>query len=76
MRPGVTGLAQVSGRNAISWDDKLALDVESVDTRSVLLDAKILLLTVRAVLLRSGISEAGHATMTKFTGSRAEVAVA
>lgn len=67
--PGITGLAQVNGRNAISWEDKFALDVWYVDHRSGWLDIKILWLTVRKVLLRDGISAAGEATMTRFTGS-------
>ena len=66
--PGITGLAQVNGRNAISWEDKFALDVWYVDHRSGWLDIKILWLTVRKVLLRDGISAAGEATMTRFTG--------
>lgn len=69
VRPGVTGLAQVSGRNAIDWDAKLALDVEYVNTRSLVLDVKILLATVAHVLKRTGISAAGQATMNEFTGS-------
>lgn len=75
VRPGVTGLAQVSGRNGISWEQKLALDVEYVNNRSFTLDVRILLMTVGTVLLRSGISEVGQATMREFMGSRgAEVA--
>lgn len=70
VRPGVTGLAQVSGRNAISWDEKLALDVEYVDRRSFGLDLRILLRTVTTVLVRSGVSAEGQATTTVFTGSR------
>lgn len=70
VRPGITGWAQVNGRNAISWADKFALDVWYVDHRSLWLDVKILWLTVRKVLLRDGISAAGEATMTKFTGSK------
>jgi lipopolysaccharide/colanic/teichoic acid biosynthesis glycosyltransferase len=69
VRPGITGWAQVNGRNAISWEDKFALDVWYVDHRSWWLDMKILWLTVRKVLLRDGISAAGEATMTRFTGS-------
>jgi lipopolysaccharide/colanic/teichoic acid biosynthesis glycosyltransferase len=68
VRPGITGLAQVSGRNGISWAERFALDVWYVDHRSVALDAKILARTVLAVLRRDGISEAGQATMTEFTG--------
>lgn len=68
VRPGVTGWAQVNGRNALSWADKFLLDVWYVDHRSLWLDIKILLLTVRKVLVREGISAAGEATMSKFTG--------
>lgn len=69
VRPGVTGWAQVNGRNAISWDEKFALDVWYVDHQSLWLDIKILWLTVKKVLVRDGISAAGEATMSKFTGS-------
>ena len=69
VRPGVTGWAQVNGRNTLSWDDKFELDVWYVDHRSLWLDLKILWLTVRKVLVREGISAAGEATMGKFTGS-------
>ena len=69
MRPGITGWAQVNGRNALSWDEKFALDLWYVEHRSFMLDLKILLLTVRKVLVRDGISAAGEATMPKFTGS-------
>lgn len=68
VRPGVTGWAQINGRNAISWDQKFALDVWYVDNRSLLLDLKIIWLTLRKVVKREGISAAGEATMTKFTG--------
>ncbi len=70
VRPGITGWAQVNGRNAISWEDKFALDVWYVDNQSLWLDIKILLMTVRKVLVRDGISAAGDATMPKFTGSQ------
>jgi lipopolysaccharide/colanic/teichoic acid biosynthesis glycosyltransferase len=70
VRPGITGWAQVNGRNAISWADKFALDVWYVDHRSLWLDVKILWFTVRKVLVRGDISAAGEATMTKFTGSK------
>ncbi|NRD89496.1 sugar transferase [Sphingopyxis sp. BSNA05] len=70
VRPGVTGWAQINGRNAISWDEKFALDVWYVDNRSLWLDLKIIWLTIRKVLKREGISAAGEATMPKFTGSR------
>jgi lipopolysaccharide/colanic/teichoic acid biosynthesis glycosyltransferase len=69
VRPGLTGWAQVNGRNALSWDDKFALDVWYVDHRSLALDFKILLLTVAAVLGRHGISYENNATMPEFTGS-------
>jgi lipopolysaccharide/colanic/teichoic acid biosynthesis glycosyltransferase len=70
VRPGITGWAQVNGRNAISWADKFALDVWYVDHRSMWLDVQILWRTVRKVLVRDGISAAGEATMSKFTGSK------
>jgi lipopolysaccharide/colanic/teichoic acid biosynthesis glycosyltransferase len=69
VRPGVTGLAQVSGRNAITWDEKFAKDVEYVDTRSLLLDLRILWRTVAQVVRRDGISGEGEVTMTEFAGS-------
>lgn len=69
VRPGITGWAQVNGRNAISWDDKFKLDVWYVDNQSLWLDLKILLLTVKKVFVRQGISADGHATMEKFKGS-------
>jgi len=69
VRPGITGWAQVNGRNAIGWDDKFRLDVWYVDNRSLWLDIKILWLTVKKVLLRDGISAAGEATMPRFAGS-------
>lgn len=64
--PGITGWAQVHGRNALSWPDKLALDVWYVDHRSTWLDVKIMLLTLRAVAARKGVSADGHATMPEF----------
>ena len=70
VRPGITGWAQVNGRNALSWEEKFRLDVWYVDNQSIWLDLKILLLTVKKVLMRDGISAAGEATMPKFTGSR------
>lgn len=69
VRPGVTGWAQVNGRNALSWEDKFALDVWYVDHRSLLLDLKILARTVAAVFKREGISYENSATMPEFTGS-------
>jgi sugar transferase EpsL len=70
VRPGITGWAQVNGRNALSWEEKFALDVWYVDNRSFWLDLRILWATVVTVLLRRGVSAEGHATMPKFTGSR------
>lgn len=67
VRPGLTGWAQVNGRNAISWDEKFALDVWYVDNHSLWLDLKIIWLTIRKVAKREGISAAGEATMPKFT---------
>lgn len=69
VRPGVSGWAQVNGRNAISWDEKFALDVWYVDNRSLWLDLKIIWLTIGRVIKRDGISAAGEATMSKFTGN-------
>ena len=69
VRPGVTGWAQINGRNALSWDEKFRLDVWYVDHQSLGLDLKILMLTVRKVFVREGISAAGEATMPRFTGS-------
>jgi lipopolysaccharide/colanic/teichoic acid biosynthesis glycosyltransferase len=68
VRPGITGWAQVNGRNALSWEEKFRLDVWYVDHHSFLLDVKILWWTVRKVLQREGISAAGEETMPKFTG--------
>ena len=72
VRPGVTGWAQVNGRNALSWDEKFRLDVWYVDNHSFWLDLKILALTVKKVFVREGISAAGEVTMTYFTGSSKE----
>jgi len=69
VRPGVTGWAQVNGRNAISWEAKFALDVWYVDNRSMLLDLKIMFMTVWKVIGRRDISESEHVTMPVFTGS-------
>lgn len=68
VRPGITGLAQVRGRNGISWDEKFKLDVQYVDSRSFALDLRIIVETVVKVLRREGISEPGVVTMTEFTG--------
>lgn len=69
IRPGVTGLAQVSGRNQLRWADKFALDVHYVDHRSAALDLEIIGRTIFAVLSRTGVSHEGHATMEPFRGS-------
>jgi lipopolysaccharide/colanic/teichoic acid biosynthesis glycosyltransferase len=69
VKPGITGWAQVNGRNALNWEDKFTLDVWYVDHRTFWLDLKILWLTVKKVLLRDGISAEGEATMPRFTGS-------
>ena len=69
VRPGVTGWAQVNGRNALSWEEKFALDTWYVDNRSFWLDFKILLMTVKQVFKRDNISQDGHVTMEKFKGS-------
>ncbi|MGI8823270.1 MAG: sugar transferase [Acidimicrobiia bacterium] len=69
VRPGITGWAQVNGRNATTWDERFALDLWYVDNRSIGLDLRILGMTVRQVLTRQGISAEGHATMPDFTGT-------
>lgn len=69
VRPGVTGWAQVNGRNALTWNEKFALDVWYVDNRSLWLDFRILLMTAGKVLRRDGISAAGEATMPRFEGT-------
>ena len=69
VRPGMTGHAQVNGRNAIGWDEKFKLDTWYVDNRSLWLDFKIMLKTVKKVIAKDDISEAGEATMSKFTGT-------
>jgi lipopolysaccharide/colanic/teichoic acid biosynthesis glycosyltransferase len=68
VRPGITGWAQVNGRNAVGWDERFRLDVWYVDHRSMWLDLRILWMTVKKVLVREGISAQGEATMSKFTG--------
>jgi sugar transferase EpsL len=70
VRPGITGWAQVNGRNALSWEEKFALDVWYVDHQSFLLDMKIFWLTFLNIIRPRGISQAGHATMPKFTGNK------
>jgi len=70
VRPGVTGWAQVNGRNALSWEEKFKLDIWYVDNQSFWLDLKIILFTVKKVLLRDGINAEGEATMSKFSGNK------
>ncbi len=74
VRPGLTGWAQINGRNSISWDEKFALDVWYVDNRSFLLDLKILALTAWKIVRRDGISGQGEATMSEFMGPAADAA--
>ena len=69
LRPGITGWAQVNGRNTLGWPEKLALDIWYVDHQTFWLDLKILVLTVLKVVARDGISAAGEATVTKFQGN-------
>lgn len=73
VRPGITGWAQVNGRNAISWEQKFTYDVWYVDNQNFWLDMKILLLTVKKVFVREGISAQGEATMPKFAGDRSNI---
>ena len=75
VRPGLTGLAQVNGRNAISWEDKFKLDVEYVDNITFIGDIKVIFATVKSVLKREGISSETSATMEEFMGSEAETVV-
>jgi lipopolysaccharide/colanic/teichoic acid biosynthesis glycosyltransferase len=70
VRPGITGWAQVNGRNTLSWEEKFRLDVWYVERRSFFLDLKILFLTVKKVLIRDGINAEGQATMQKFEGTK------
>jgi len=70
VRPGITGWAQVNGRNAISWEQKFKLDVWYVENQNLWLDLKILLLTIKKVVIKDGISENGHVTMSAFTGNK------
>jgi sugar transferase EpsL len=76
VRPGITGWAQANGRNTLSWDDQLDMDVWYVDNRSVGLDMRIIAATVRSVAKRDGISHEGHATRPEFPGSGIERAAA
>lgn len=69
VRPGITGWAQINGRNAISWGEKFKLDVWYVDNRSLWLDLKVLFLTVKKVLVKDGISAEGHVTVEPFRGN-------
>ena len=69
VRPGITGWAQVNGRNALSWEERFRLDVWYVDHRSLLLDLRILLLTVLRILQAKDITQPGQATMSRFAGS-------
>ena len=69
VRPGITGWAQINGRNALSWDEKFELDVWYVENRSLWLDIKIIFLTVWKVVKRDDINQDGEATMTRFTGN-------
>ena len=71
IKPGITGWAQVNGRNALTWEQKFALDVWYVDNQSLWLDLKILVLTMLRVIQRQGISSQGYATMPRFRGSPA-----
>ena len=71
VRPGITGWAQVNGRNTLDWDEKFRLDVEYVERRSFLFDIKILLMTVWTVLSARGVSHGAEATMTEFKGAYA-----
>jgi lipopolysaccharide/colanic/teichoic acid biosynthesis glycosyltransferase len=70
VRPGITGWAQVNGRNAISWEKKFEYDVWYVDQLSFLLDIKIILLTLKKVFIREGISQDGQMTIEAFTGTK------
>lgn len=72
VRPGITGWAQINGRNAISWEEKFELDVWYVENQSLWLDVKILFLTIKKVLIKEGISSNQHVTISKFTGSNKE----
>lgn len=72
VKPGITGWAQVNGRNALNWEEKFALDLWYIDHKSFWLDLKILWLTLFRVISRSGISSSGHATMERFTGNNSE----
>ena len=70
VRPGITGWAQVNGRNAISWEEKFKYDVEYINNCSILLDIKIIFLTIKKVFVKEGISQEGNATMEEFKGEK------
>lgn len=70
VRPGITGWAQINGRNSLSWEDKFKLDTWYVDNRTMRLDIKIIFLTLKKVIVKEGISADGEATMSKFTGQK------
>lgn len=72
VRPGVTGLAQISGRNGISWEERLRLDVEYIERRRLALDLRILVATATTVVTRAGVSAPGDATMPEFLGASAQ----
>ena len=72
VKPGLTGWAQINGRNAISWEEKFRLDVWYVDNQTILLDLKIFFMTILQVIQRKGVSAEGHATMPEFLGSTGE----
>ncbi len=75
VKPGITGWAQVNGRNALSWEQKFDLDVWYVDHQSLALDLKILAMTVGKVLARDGIAADGHVTMPEFMGTRPDLRI-
>lgn len=72
VKPGITGLAQVSGRNHLSWEEKFDLDVEYVDTHNIFLDFKIIIKTFKVILIKEGIDEIGKVGSTPFTGVKAD----
>lgn len=72
VKPGITGWAQINGRNALSWDEKFKMDVWYVDNQSFWLDVKIIMITLAKVFLREGISQEGHATMPVFTNKKSQ----
>ncbi|MBC8651634.1 sugar transferase [Pseudomonas sp. MTM4] len=72
VRPGITGWAQINGRNSLSWDEKFELDIWYVDNRSIFLDLRIMFITLKKVVAREGINADRDATMPKFTGNKCE----